>query len=83
VPVVATAGGTSSGSGTPVLRRPREGIRGGVAVAIVWPYYEAAFTMRTYVRASDDDLERGKQASPGTVPVRWTFRRAVPACIVR
>jgi hypothetical protein len=24
----------------------------------------------------------GKQASPGTVPVGWTFRRAVPACIV-
>ena len=31
VPVAATAGGTSPGPGTPVLRRPREGIRGGVA----------------------------------------------------
>jgi hypothetical protein len=26
-------------------------------VAIVWPYYEAAFTMRTYARACDDDIE--------------------------
>jgi len=31
MPVVATAGGASSGSGIPLLRRPRGGIRGGVA----------------------------------------------------
>ncbi|HET7245894.1 MAG TPA: tyrosine-type recombinase/integrase, partial [Streptosporangiaceae bacterium] len=37
----------------------------GVAISIVskWTgHYDAAFTQRTYVHASDDDLEQGRRA---------------------
>ena len=39
--------------------------KAGVPISIVskWAgHYDAAFTMRTYVHASDDDLKQGRQA---------------------
>ena len=40
----------------------------GVPISIIskWAgHYDSAFTQRTYVHASDDDLRPGRQASPG------------------
>src|ERR1039457_6136724 len=65
VPVAVTAGGTSPGPGTPVLRRPREGIRGGVARAIVWPCPLAAAPYAAAGRGGASPFGAVASAPPG------------------
>jgi len=68
VPVVATAGGTSSGSGTPVLRQPREGIPRRCRP---WPSYGRA--------RPPSKTRRGRPGPPARRPGRVPPRhRRVP-----
>jgi len=42
---------------------PYEEGRRPISIVSKWAgHYDAAFTMRTYVHASDDDLKQGRQA---------------------
>jgi hypothetical protein len=57
----------------PVLSRSG-GFGGGSTLPLAYDCRKRYSTLRQMA---------GKQASPGTVPVGWTFRRALLACIVR